>query len=127
MPFLTKLRYEEVGNTAGRPRVRLTEDLVYKIGNLYNAGVVKNPIVVPTGFEFDFYTTPRFLWSIFPQWDKKNRPACLHDYLCKHGTCSQFLKDALFWEAMLDDDVPRWKRGAKYYGVRLKAIVTLTI
>jgi len=120
MPFVTELHYEEVGNAEGRPRVRLTQPLVYRLRNYQSCF----DLTVPVGFETDFDTTPRFVWSIFPAWGRWNRPACLHDYLDKHASCSQLLKDALYREAMIDEGVPRWQRVCKYLGLRLFAIAT---
>ena len=122
MPFLSQAHYEEVddGGT-GRPTVRLTHFLVYALTT--NGGELK--VKVPAGFVTDLATTPRILWPIFPPWGRWNRAAILHDYLCVHRTCSRFLADALFREAMKDLGVPLWRRVIMYYAVRIWAIATL--
>ena len=122
MPFLGRLQYEDVVPfEGGRPCVRLAKDLTY-VRNT-NGGQLR--VTVPRGFVTDFATTPRCLWCIIPPWGRWNAAAILHDYLCVHRTCSRFLADALFREAMRDLGVPVWRRVLMYYGVRLYAIVTL--
>jgi len=76
-------------------------------------------INVPQGFITDFASVPRFLWSIFPPWDKYGKAAVLHDYLYNQRLFRRKLCDKIFYEAMTVLKVPWWKRKLMYFAVRL--------
>jgi len=80
---------------------------------------IETIIKVPRGFITDFATVPRFLWTIFPPWDKYGKAAVIHDYIYKTERFSRFLCDSIFFEAMTVLKVPTWKKELMYLAVRL--------
>ena len=76
-------------------------------------------VTVPSGFITDFASTPRILWPIFPPWDKYGKAAILHDYLYKYRVFERKLCDDIFYEAMKELKVPKWKRTLMFYAVRI--------
>lgn len=62
---------------------------------------------VPTGYEHEV-SIPRIFWPILPPTGAYSLPAALHDYTNN---------DALFLEAMLTVDMPKWLAYAMYYAV----------
>ena len=77
-------------------------------------------ITVPAGFETNFASVPRLLWRVLPPIGDYWRSAILHDYLYSQDcTCSRFLADSMFRDAMYADGVPLLQRVAMYYAVRL--------
>jgi len=79
----------------------------------------KKYICVPKGFMTDFATIPRFLWSIFPAWDKYGKAAVLHDYLYDYKVFDRKTCDHIFYEAMTVLRVPWWRRRLMYLAVRV--------
>ncbi len=102
----------------GRPVMKLTEDLVFKVQLNGDQGI---RVRVPIGFETDLTSTPRMFWPIFPPAGPWSPAAILHDYLYGLPGCSRFLADALFREAMQKLGVPWWRRVVMYYAVRIFA------
>src|SRR5215212_4579600 len=76
-------------------------------------------IVVPAGFVTDLASVPRALCTILPSTGSYLRAAILHDFLYWDQTCTRDEADALLRTAMLDANVPAWKREAIYAGVRV--------
>lgn len=77
-------------------------------------------VAVPKGFITDFASVPRLLWSVFPPMGRYSRAAVIHDWLYSNSkTCSRFLADAIFRDAMKDLGVPMWRRVVMYYAVRI--------
>jgi hypothetical protein len=75
--------------------------------------------IVPAGFETDYASVPRPLWSIFPPSGKYSRAAVLHDYLYRFSKLSRKRCDDIFLECMDALGVPYFKRYAMYWGVRM--------
>jgi len=123
MPFDSLAKYTDLGTDArGRPQLRLDEDLVFR--NTFDGG--GQTVLVPRGFVTNLASTPRILWCLFPPFGRWNRAAIVHDFLCtKVDTCSRFMADAVFREAMAQLGVPLWRRVAMYYAVRLDAALTM--
>ena len=95
----------------------LTQDLKYSMS--FN-GHGWMEVTVPEWFVTDFASVPRFLWRIYPPIGDYWRSAIMHDYLySRECTCSRFLADALFRDAMAADGVPWFTRVVMYYAVRL--------
>lgn len=119
--FLSSLLLEDTGRTdnAGREIFKLHEDLLYEVGDNGTRIVIK----VPTGYETDFASIPRFFWRILPPWGKHGRAAVVHDFLCQCSNCSRLVGDGIFYEAMKSLGVPAWRRIAMYLGVRSYWIV----
>lgn len=77
-------------------------------------------IRVPAGFETDLASIPRWLWIFVPKFGPQNYPAVVHDWLyCREsGSCSRFLADALFREAMKQEGVGPFRRWVMFTFVR---------
>ena len=120
MTFSKPLILLDLGTSEhGRPKYQLCEPLLFG-GNGSALGL---RICVPEGFITDFASVPRLLWWLFPPSGAYNRATVVHDYLCTQDTCSRFMADAVFREAMRELGVPRWRRVAMYYAVRAYSIV----
>ena len=77
---------------------------------------------VPKGFETDFASVPRLLWSLFPPYGKHGKAAVIHDYLyllVRRRKFSRAVADAIFLAAMKDLKVAWWKRYTMYLAVRV--------
>jgi len=74
---------------------------------------------VPKGFETDFASIPRVLWSIAPPDGVYTQAAVLHDYLYQTGKYPRKKADRIFLEAMAVLGVALWKRRVIYRAVRL--------
>lgn len=106
-------------DSKGIRRRRLDQPFAVSIG-IDGGGLV---VTVPAGFETDFASIPRPLWSIFPPAGAWAEAAVVHDYLCGLPNVSRFLGDAIFRELMARLGVPLWKRVVMYYAVRVAWIV----
>lgn len=95
---------------------RTTRPLEYEIG-LKGSGL---RVTVPTGFETDLASVPRFLWPIFAPHDPRYAAAAvLHDCLYRWDGFTRVVADAVFYEAMRALGTPRWKAKLMYIAVRL--------
>ena len=101
-------------------RFRLLEGFDY-----YRTSNQEDIISVPAGFETDFASTPRPLWSIFPPTGTGRNRYCqcsvLHDFLGDE-TCTIPITrkeaDKIFLEAMLALKVNKFVAYLFYYNVR---------
>lgn len=96
---------------AGR-HLTLTESFLY----VDEGGVF---IEAVWGFETDFNSTPRCIWSIFPPWEF---PAAgvIHDWLYRHpGTRSRADCDAIHRRLMEIDGASRFLRVSAYLALRV--------
>lgn len=75
-------------------------------------------IVIPSGFETDFASIPRFGWSLIPPWGKMARPALLHDFLYFNGPNDRAWADRVFRRAMRAAGVNPVTERTVYYSVR---------
>lgn len=92
-------------------RWRLAEDLLYVTNQA-------DTIAVPAGFETDFASIPRVLWSIAPPMGQWGLAAVVHDFCYRTGLLERKEADRVFLEAMADLGV-RWiTRWAMYLAVR---------
>lgn len=82
----------------------------------------RQAIVIPEGFETDFASTPKLLYSIFPPIGIYNKAAMIHDFLyskeCRYDISRQSA-DKFFLQAMEVLKVPKWKRKLMYLAVRI--------
>ena len=87
----------------------------------YYIGIEKSNdyIDVPRGFETDFASVPRSLWSIFPPDGKYSQACCLHDYLYTKHLLSRKTSDRIFLEAMTVLKVSWLKRTLMFRAVRI--------
>lgn len=84
-------------------------------------------IEVPAGFETDFASIPRLLWTVIPPRGRFNRPAIVHDFLYQYApsdprtkqSCTRERADQILREACENCDDRVTQRSAIYAGVRL--------
>lgn len=76
-------------------------------------------VTVPVGFITDFASVPRIFWAILPKWGKYGNAAIIHDFLYSTGIKSRKESDKIFLDGMAVLNVPKWKRYAMYYAVRI--------
>jgi hypothetical protein len=76
-------------------------------------------IIIAGGFETDFASVPRLPFTYAVLGGLGNRAAVLHDYLYSVKLFDRKTCDDLFYAALLQCSVPKWKAAAMYYGVRL--------
>lgn len=78
--------------------------------------------IVPKGFDTNFASIPKILWSILPPVGKHTQAAVLHDYLYTFGCglgVSRKEADEIFYEAMLISHVAKPTAKVMYWCVRL--------
>lgn len=84
---------------------------------------VERNLVVPSGFESDGASVPRFFWrAVFPPGDPRALEAAIaHDYIYRHHPAgwTRAEADALFLELMLAGGVPEFRALLAFAGVRL--------
>lgn len=73
---------------------------------------------VEGGFETDFASIPRFLWTLAPPDGRYTQAAVVHDWLYTTQTGPKDMADRIFKEAMEVLGVPRWKRNLMYMAVK---------
>ena len=68
-------------------------------------------VCVPKGYVTNGADIPRILWSLFPPNSPEYLSAVvLHDYMCaKNGVFTYKEADEMFYSAMLDIGVAKWK------------------
>jgi len=81
----------------------------------------RKTFTVPTGFETDFASIPKFLLGlpIFKWRDKFNKAAVVHDWLYHTKEVDRKTADRIFLEGLLVLGIPRWKAYLFYVTVRL--------
>lgn len=111
LPHLSKVSEP----TVGRARWRLETDLVYQDGK-------GRRWVVYAGYITDYASVPRLPMAYWLTGDTAHMAAVLHDYLC-----TDYYPDRMTWreaadlfrEAMEAEGVPRVRRWAMYWAVRI--------
>ena len=78
-------------------------------------------ICVPKGFITNGADIPRVLWSIFPPNSPEYLSAVvIHDYMCaKKDVFTYKEADEMFYRAMMDIGVPKWKAKLFYISCRI--------
>lgn len=79
-------------------------------------------IVVPVDFKTDFASIPWLFRKIFPTTGRFNEATVIHDYLCflsNKGLYSRQEADNVFFEAMKDLGVRKYRSFIMFNGVRL--------
>lgn len=89
-------------------------------------------ITIPKSQETDFASIPRIAWPIVAPTDPGVRAAALiHDYFYREKVSrlqnagslatkvTRKIADEIFYQELLDGNVPKWKARAMYYAVRL--------
>ena len=107
--FTTELDIKVIGKQA----YEVVTPLVYERENQI--------IQVNPKFDFDGASIPQALWGIIgsPMTGGYQRAACLHDALYASEYFEREMCDDIFLEAMESEGVPRFKRLAMYYAVRM--------
>ena len=77
-------------------------------------------ICVPKGFVTNGADIPRIFWSIFPPNSPEYLSAVvIHDYMCaKRDVFTYKEADEMFYRAMMDIGVPKWKAKLFYFCVK---------
>ncbi len=97
-------------------RFRLHHEFTYR--KKYGGGTAI--ISIPTGFETDFASIPRFARILIPKLGRYNKAAVIHDWMYQSGKgYRRKFVDQFFLEAMSDLGVAKWKRYVMYWAVRL--------
>ncbi len=91
------------------------EKFEYHVGELESGIVIR----VEKGFQTDLASIPRIVWPILPPHGNYGKAAVIHDYCYVHAIESKEWADNIFREAMGVLGIPRWKRFAMYWAVRL--------
>lgn len=76
-------------------------------------------ITVPRGFTTDFASVPRIFWNILPPFGKYGNAAIIHDYCYDRQLFPRKQCDLIFYKAMLEKGVPKWKAVTMYKMVRM--------
>lgn len=76
-------------------------------------------ISVPADSVTDLASTPRYIWSVFPPWERYGKAAIVHDYLYAQGDYSRKDADKIMREIMLNSDVDPLTRWLIYTALRL--------
>lgn len=110
-------------------RFRLIKPFEYYVGNPDAPDAV---YTVPAGFETDFASVPRWMWSFLPPTGRYTKAAILHDYLVtpeqtgpqgySHTPVPRDRADELFYESMLVLGVKPHLAWLMYQSVRLYSI-----
>lgn len=74
---------------------------------------------VPDGTLTDFASVPSLFQWIIPKDGAWTQAAVLHDFLYKSHIFTRKLSDEIFLEAMRVLKVPKWKREAMFWAVRI--------
>lgn len=77
-------------------------------------------ITIPKGFNTDFASVPKWLWSFIPSIGNYCEASLVHDYLYTIGYGNRKKADDLFIKAMLQKEPNKYIRAyVMYYAVRL--------
>lgn len=75
-------------------------------------------VLIPAGFVCDGSSVPVPFRSLAARFTKSIAAGVLHDYLYATGKFSRRVADWLFYKALRDAGVPRWRSGLMWVGVR---------
>ena len=104
--------------------VRLLEDVTFHVDDLCGVTLA---VDVPKGFVSDGASIPKALWSIVgsPLDGCPLRAAIVHDWLCVQANTPRARRfaDTCFEWIMEEQMVPRWRRLAMFWAVRLYGVL----
>lgn len=86
---------------------------------IFDSDVLKQTLIVPSGFQTDLASIPRGLWNILPKSGRYDRAAVVHDFLYQTGGCTRAEADGVLKEAMQTLKVSGWQIAMIYLGVRI--------
>lgn len=107
--FITKLDVTPVDGSTDY--WTLNNDLLLYIDGPYY-------VIVPEGFDTDFASVPRLLWTIIPKWGTYGKAAVVHDFMYRHKQLPRDKADLIFHDCMIYNGVPAWKAKLMYLAVR---------
>lgn len=119
--FLTNTRFEDVTEGSETQRLRTMDEL-----QVFSA-VLNAVIVIPAGFEFE-ESIPSFLFSVSRPRGESKRAACVHDWLYRKGSYTNFggtfpvtrqQADAVYHELLVAKGVHPVRAYFRWLGVRL--------
>lgn len=83
-------------------------------------------LVIPAGFVFDLASVPRMVWWMIAPFELSIAAPLVHDFLYRYSgmlasgeVITRRVADRLFWELMVRELVPGWRRVLSYIAVRL--------
>jgi hypothetical protein len=86
---------------------------------IYESDIANITIIAPRGAETNFVTGRKLLFVRRIVTDSMNRAAVIHDETYGSGIVPRKLADEIFYEAMLVDDVSKWRAWLAYRCVRM--------
>ena len=100
---------------------KLTRSFKFYLGNENARKIDGMEIKVPRGFETNYASIPRWLWSVIghPSSGKWDKAAVLHDYLYAIKILPKFTADAVFYDAMRIRGVKKWRAALFWLAVFL--------
>lgn len=114
--FITDLDVRKLGRDASADRRgtwRLLQPLVY------HSDVLRRTLTVPDGFITDFASVPRLPVAFLLTAEAGHEAAVVHDFLYTTHEVERRVADAVFEEALLVGDEPRWRAWLMWAGVRI--------
>lgn len=111
--FLQDLRFEL------EPEAELTVVLTRSLVYLDGSGVM---YTIPEGFRCDLASVPRIFRSVATPWHQSARAGILHDCIYRWAIwwgVTRSESDELYRQALVDDEVSRWRAWVQKRGVRL--------
>lgn len=102
------------GELIGKNLWKTLESFEYHIGEYPSEEI----ITVPEGFETDFATVPRIVWSIISPIDNHAKAAVIHDYCYEYKIYSRKRCDEIFKEALEVLKINSVKIWFMYHSVR---------
>jgi hypothetical protein len=97
--------------TTNKIEYRTLKQYIFIVRDLY--------IIIPAGYQTDFASVPRWLWSFIPPVGRYNLASLVHDYLYDNQIGTRKEADKIFLDLMLQYGVHRWGAHCMYWGVRL--------
>ncbi len=86
---------------------------------VFESEILGRKVRVPPGFKTDFASVPRLPLTYLLFGGVGDAAAVIHDYLYTMGNVPRKVCDEVFAEALAASDVPAWRRGPMWLGVRL--------
>lgn len=86
---------------------------------IYESEIEGVTVFVPWGFDTDGASIPPIFNELWKVGGKKMAAAVIHDYLYRTHLVSKDIADRIFLEAMVELNIPVWKRQIMYYAVRI--------
>ena len=107
------MEYPELIPVPLKDKYELVKDYIYS----YNGG---HEVVIPSGFQYDGASIPVIAQPLTytPFHPKVMTAALVHDWLYSTGELERLMADSIFYQLLIDSDVPRVTAELMYAGVR---------